>query len=177
MITTFQGAQLEKSIMPTTLACRKNMSHNWKLNTFPRRMLEDKLKTSWPQSIYSPVKDKGSLKKHKRNNWDFHDHEYVHCLLEHFHFSTNRPDLLAVLVCLFGFIIFNINYILLETIGVPLCQQQLGSIMLTHVSPTFIKEAFPDWYCSSIRRGGGGSKALWTMLKKLQYCSEQASIT
>jgi len=39
---------------------------------------------------------------------------------------TAKPDLLAVLVCLFGFIIFNINYILLETIGVPLCQQQLG---------------------------------------------------
>jgi len=39
---------------------------------------------------------------------------------------TAKPDLLAVLVCLFGFFIFMMNYILLETIGVPLCQQQLG---------------------------------------------------
>jgi len=37
-----------------------------------------------------------------------------------------KPDLLAILVCLFGFFIFMTNYILLETIGVPLCQQQLG---------------------------------------------------
>ena len=62
----------------------------------------------------------------------------IHCLLEHFHFSTNRPDLLAVLVCLFGFIIFNINYILLETIGVPLCQQQLGSNNVDKYFTTFI---------------------------------------
>jgi len=39
---------------------------------------------------------------------------------------TAKPDLLAVLVCLFGFFVFMTNYILLEAIGVPLCQQQLG---------------------------------------------------
>merc|ERR1719350_1964205 len=37
-----------------------------------------------------------------------------------------KPDMLAVVVCLVGFFIFNTNYILLEVIGVPLCQQQLG---------------------------------------------------
>ena len=78
----------------------------------------------------------------------------IHCLLEHFHFSTNRPDLLAVLVCLFGFIIFNINYILLETIGVPLCQQQLGFTYFTNFHEGSLLRL------SSKRRGGGGSKAL-----------------
>ena len=69
----------------------------------------------------------------------------IHCLVEHFHFSMNRPDLLAVLVCLFGFIIFNINYILLETIGVPLCQQQLGSNNVDTFFTNFhIGEAYPD---------------------------------
>ena len=68
----------------------------------------------------------------------------IHCSVEHFHFSMNRPDLLAVLVCLFGFIIFNINYILLETIGVPLCQQQLGSNNVDTFFTIFHREAYPD---------------------------------
>ena len=67
----------------------------------------------------------------------------IHCLVEHFHFSMNRPDLLAVLVCLFGFIIFNINYILLETIGVPLCQQQLGSNNVDTRFTSFQKGSLP----------------------------------
>ena len=156
MTTTFQGTQLEKFIMSTTLTCRKDMSHNWKLNTSPRRMLlEDKLKTLWQQSIYSPVKDKDFLQKQKRN---FHDHEYIHCLLEHFHFSTNRPDLLAVLVCLFGFIIFNINYILLETIGVPLCQQQLGSNNVDKYFTNFHKGCLPRLILQFKTKGGRGFK-------------------
>jgi len=37
-----------------------------------------------------------------------------------------RPDLIAVGTCMFGFFMFMFNYILLETIGTPLCMQQLG---------------------------------------------------
>ena len=38
-----------------------------------------------------------------------------------------RPDMIAVGTCLLGFFMFMTNYILLETIGVLLCQQQLGT--------------------------------------------------
>lgn len=37
-----------------------------------------------------------------------------------------KPDMIAVGTCLLGFFMFMTNYILLETIGVLLCQQQLG---------------------------------------------------
>ena len=41
--------------------------------------------------------------------------------------SNHRPDLIAVGACLFGFFVFFVNFVVLEVIGVPLCQQQLGA--------------------------------------------------
>ena len=38
-----------------------------------------------------------------------------------------RPNPMAVGVCLFGFFVFYVNFVVLEVIGVPLCQQQLGA--------------------------------------------------
>ena len=40
--------------------------------------------------------------------------------------AAHTPDLLAIAALLFGFFIFFFMFIVLETIGVPLCQQQLG---------------------------------------------------
>ena len=37
-----------------------------------------------------------------------------------------KPDLIAVGACVFAFFIYLFNFILLETIGTPLCMQQLG---------------------------------------------------
>ena len=37
-----------------------------------------------------------------------------------------RPNPMTVGVCLFGFFVFYVNFVVLEVIGVPLCQQQLG---------------------------------------------------
>lgn len=37
-----------------------------------------------------------------------------------------RPDMVAVVSCTFSFFVFLFNFILLETIGTPLCMQQLG---------------------------------------------------
>merc|ERR1719481_1250058 len=37
-----------------------------------------------------------------------------------------RPDMLGVGACLFGFFVFMTNFVLLETIGTPVCMQQLG---------------------------------------------------
>ena len=37
-----------------------------------------------------------------------------------------RPNPMSVGVCLFGFFVFYVNFVVLEVIGVPLCQQQLG---------------------------------------------------
>merc|ERR1719341_1389401 len=40
--------------------------------------------------------------------------------------KETKPDLIAVGACLFGFFVFFVNFVVLEVIGVPLCQQQLG---------------------------------------------------
>jgi len=40
--------------------------------------------------------------------------------------KDTKPDLIAVGACLFGFFVFFVNFVVLEVIGVPLCQQQLG---------------------------------------------------
>ena len=45
-----------------------------------------------------------------------------------------RPDMVAVGACLFGFFIFYVNFVVLETIGVPLCQQQLGEDRLFNLA-------------------------------------------
>ena len=37
-----------------------------------------------------------------------------------------RPNPMSVGVCLFGFFVFYVNFVVLEVVGVPLCQQQLG---------------------------------------------------
>ena len=42
--------------------------------------------------------------------------------------SNHRPDMIAVGACLFGFFVFFVNFVVLEVIGVPLCQQQLGFV-------------------------------------------------
>ena len=47
--------------------------------------------------------------------------------------SNHRPDLIAVGACLFGFFVFFVNFVVLEVIGVPLCQQQLGVILICSV--------------------------------------------
>jgi len=38
----------------------------------------------------------------------------------------SRPDLFAVTSCAVSFFVFLFNFILLETIGTPLCMDQLG---------------------------------------------------
>ena len=40
--------------------------------------------------------------------------------------AAQQPDRVAIAALLFGFFIFFFMFIVLETIGVPLCQQQLG---------------------------------------------------
>ena len=37
-----------------------------------------------------------------------------------------RPNPMSVGVCLFGFFVFYVNFVVLEVVGVPLCKQQLG---------------------------------------------------
>ena len=49
-------------------------------------------------------------------------------------YICSRPDMVAVGACLFGFFIFYVNFVVLETIGVPLCQQQLGEERLFNLA-------------------------------------------
>ena len=49
-----------------------------------------------------------------------------------------RPDMVAVVSCTFSFFVFLFNFILLETIGTPLCMQQLGWSEETRKDATFL---------------------------------------
>ena len=52
--------------------------------------------------------------------------------------------MVAVGACLFGFFIFYVNFVVLETIGVPLCQQQLGEERLFNLDKDDHSDHYDD---------------------------------
>jgi hypothetical protein len=68
----------------------------------------------WHHSHADPIWPDGSF----RENWINLNGLFTECCV--------RPDLLAVVSCTFSFFVFLFNFILLETIGTPLCMQQLN---------------------------------------------------